>query len=1521
MINTLKPYITILLFVLVNWPVLIYARQVDNLKIQHFDQKSGLEFITITDIKQDQLGFIWLASQDGLSRFDGYSFLTYRKNFNDPSSLMDNFIWQINLNKDHSLWLATRTGFTHYEPLTETFDNHTIESANNKEIVVSAILPYKKDQIIIGTAGSGLFQYQKSNNKISPINSSPLSQNNFINVLFHDEADTGIWIGSGTNYISNQGESGLQFYLPDEKIIKSFPVPFKSGINSILAADKDYLWIGTFGDGLWKFNKKQHSFSPGPDIADSFIHTLLKDKKNGLWIGTNSGLYLLKSGKVHPFMPNARKGEGPGNRLIKSLFLDRSENLWIGTWTDGLFKVNLMENGFHKLSQGNNEETLSGNVIPAVTQYQNDLWVAEWKNGIEKFSASGKKIRHYQHLEKQKKSLTGGYIRQLHVDKKNNLWIGSTNGLDLFQPATDNFKHFMPGKGDINSLCGNLILNLSSDNQGLWIGTRGSGACFLAYGSDKFKSYRHNPADDNSISHNNVSVILADPPFGIWFGTEGGGLNFLNTQTHKFTHYNYSASNTPGTTPHNLTHNNISALMLDNNQTLWIGTQGGGINRFHFNKNTRTVSKIDYISTADGLSSDAIAGIVEGDDGNIWIGTTHGITSLNKSGHMAYYEADDIYFIGSQYKNSQGDIYFGSAYGLRYFNPDNIKLNPYKIPVAFTKFRLNNKTIKPGENSLLKQSITLSFKLTIPHDQNMFTIEFAGLDFQDPASNKYKYRLQGFDKDWIEANASQRFATYTNIPAGEYRLKVIAANNAGLWNEQGRSLKIKIETSPWASNWAFTLYSLLIFALFTYLAWEYRQREELNEQYDQELKKKEQRLLLSLWGSGNELWDWDMITGEVVSSNELDLLTLPKNLLNGSRNALMDYIHEKDVHRVNHAYLLHRTNRSPIFECNYRIKDTDGHWVWVLDKGKIVEWDALGNPIRMSGTLENINNIKSTEERLKIIAKSLEKTTDGIWITDENFNFVFVNESFLNLSGLSREELYQSEFHFRNIGNQNLNFENHVKQYLRTEGRWQGEIWDITAEGKDYQQQLNIDSIRDEEGIITHYIGVFSDISHRKSTEKKLRNLIKNDRLTGLLNYTHFLQVTENIINQRENNKPLNFAIIFISIDGFKFINEHFGLDIGDKLLIAFAKRLEKISQSADALSRFGGDDFVILKENINDSSISSYLTQLRLTLTKPYNLSGHEIIITTSCGFAFYPEHGKLANELFANSHAALNQIKQNSGDGIQKFNEIIRSRSSISQQLDIELRHAISNNELELFFQPRIHLATGNIDTIETSLRWNSPRRGVIPPNNFLPIAEKTGLIFPIGKWVIQTLFKTLHDWRDLLGNHNFGLHISIEQLKQSGFADNLEQHLLNAAISPDKIELIIKDSKNWHKGVTSKTNLDKLRMMNCQLSLSNFGSTETSITWLKENILSSVKISQQLIGDLENSKANQEVVKGLIHIANNMNLNCLANGVQTEFQANWLKENGCHSATGHLFSQPVNAKGFIEMIKHWSPRDISW
>ncbi len=1512
MIKKLKIDRALLALAFLICPFLINASPVSHLKIQHFDQKSGLEFVTVTSIKQDPFGFIWLASQDGLSRFDGNRFLTFHKKLNDPESLMDNFIWNIFADDDNSLWLATQNGFSQYQPLSENFNNHTLISG--KEIIASSIISTATNQILVGTSGYGLFEYDKNAKKITPIIGPSLTHKDFINVLFKDNNGSGIWIGKGTNYISNQGRTGLSCYLPEKRLIKSFPVPFKTGIISITQADDDNLWIGTFGDGLWKFNLTRHTFSPGPKIPDGFIHALQNDNHRGLWVGTNTGLFFVKSGEIYPFMPRASKSDGPGNRLIKSLFMDRSENLWVGTWTDGLFKINLMENGFHLLDKGNDEQTLSDNLIPAATIYQNELWVAEWKNGIEKFSATGIKKHHYQHNPKKQHSLTKGYIRQLHVDKKNNLWIGSTLGLELYQPETDDFKHFRNNPENDQSLCGNMILELTSDSSGLWIGTRGGGSCFLAYGSSQFTSYRHNPANDNSMSNNNISVILPDPPYGIWFGTEGGGLNFLERNSASFTHF-FSNNKVP----FKLTHNNISALMLDTKNTLWVGTQGGGINRFYFKDHSRKIAQTDYISSSEGLSSDSIAAIVKGNDGKIWVGTSHGITSINTSGHMDYFETGDTYLIGSQFQNKNGDIYLGSVNGLRYFNPEKIKLNPYTIPVVLTRFLLNNKVVYPGEKSILKHSITLSKRIILPHDQTMFTIEFAGLDFQDPPSNQYRYQLRGFDTGWIKTNPHQHFATYTNIPSGEYQFKVIAANNASLWNSQGRSLEIKIEPSPWASGWAFILYSLLAFSVFSYLAWEYRQRELMGEQYNKKLKNKEQRLLLSLWGSGNELWDWNMITDEVVRSNELDLITLPKNLLNKSHQSLKKYIHEKDLHRINQAYLLHRTNRSPIFECSYRIQDHDGCWIWVLDKGKIVEWDALGNPVRMSGTLENINPIKSTEERLKIIAKSLEKTSDGVWITDENFQFVFVNESFLKLTGNSKEQIYQTKLYFKSSENQNQNFEKNVKQYLRTEGKWQGEVWDVTSFGQKYLQQLNIDSILDEDGNISHFIGVFSDITHRKKTDKQLRDLIKNDRLTGLLNYTWFLQITENIINQRNNSGQLKFAVIFVSIDKFKFINEHYGLDVGDALLVSFAKRLKSVSPSDDTLARLGGDDFVILKDTADDSEISNQLSQLRETLTKPYPLSKSEIIISISIGIAYYPQNGSQANELSANAHAALNQIKQNDGDGIQIFNEIIRSRTNISQQLDAELRYAIENNELELHFQPRVNLSNGYIETIETFLCWNSPRRGLILPKNFLPMAEKTGLIFAIGQWVVQHLFSTLREWESLLSQYDFGLHVSIEQLKQLDFADNLKQHLEQASIPGAKIELIIKDSKNWHKSIVSNTNIHRLRDMNCKFSLANFGSSDSNIIWLRENLLSSVKISRQLISDLEHNAANQEVIKGLIYTANNMKLNCLANGVETVQQANWLKQNGCYAATGYLFSPPLNASDFIRFMDNWQPQTI--
>ena len=1480
--------------------------------LKHYSQENGFVYPSVTSITKDKLGYLWISSQDGLSRFDGYQLKTYTKIPNNEDSLGNNFVWDLSHDKFGNLWLAHRNGFSKYGISNQKFSNYSIlhpYQSNNEEC--NAITIDSKGRIWIGTATEGIQMLDPTTNTLSSLAELTPSPKKFINVLNVDEK--GLWIGTGNAFLRSHGDSILWRYQFSTQQFSAYPLPVAAGISSIRAIGHHTLLLGTYGDGVWQFDQNTHQFSLFTHLPDDHINAIESDPEGRVWIGTQSGLFIYFNDKIVPFYLENN------NKIIQqiySVYLDTHENLWVGTWDDGIFQISLFDNGFKfKTAAQGRKELVDSQVLSMGNDAKNNLWVANWSGGIVVFDPKIEKvITHYQHDDSNPKSLVKGNPRQIHLDKKNNLWIGTTEGLSLYHPQTNDFSRFVQDPKDHTSLCGHNVLDITSDSKnGLWVTTRDGGACYLADGQTHFVSYQHQDNDPTSLSNNSVSAVLVDEPYGVWFGTEGGGLNFYDYTSQKFIHYQAGSNGFIGS-------NIVSALLKDSHGRIWVASQGGGLSLLEFAENSRKIVDAISISTNNGLSSDAVTGMAEDTNGNIWIATTAGISFYEPTKTFPKvtrtFNKENNFYNGSFFQDSSGRIYFGGDEGLQYFSPKEIKLNPHLPPVIFTDFKVSNKSLVPQRNGLLSTSIELAESVRVPYDQHIFSIQFSALNFRRPELNQYRYRLRGFDENWYQTDSHSRSATYTNLPHGTYHFEVQGSNNDGLWNPKSTELDIIVENPPWATLPAVLAYLLIGAFFISYFIQSFRQKEKVKESYTQHLKETEERLRLSLWGSGDEFWDWNIKTGEVFRSNELPFETLPKKLLNGQLEGLKSFIHPKDINQLNLAYLAHRSGREPVFEATYRVKNSNNQWIWVLDRGKIVEWDDKGNPLRMAGTVKNINHIKENEQQLNIIAKSLENTSDGVWITDKDLVLIFINDSFSKITGKNREEAINHSYHFYNLKTaiENDQYEKNIWQYVNTRGHWIGDIWGKRANGELFLQHLSINAVTDNNQVITHFIGVFSDITQKKKSQDELRMLTEYDRMTGLLNHSQFMTQVEHHISLNKGKNLM--GLIFINLNDFKKINSLYGLEQGDNLLKSVAKRLNQVVHKNQLISRFSADEFAILITQVEDKeSFSTIINEIETQINYPHKIADDEINITACLGIALYPEHGQDAKTLLENAHIAMSQLKSSYRKGFQYFNEALHIQSTINHQLNQELQQALKLKEFELYFKPRISLQTQEILSYEIHLRWNSPNRGLIKPNNFIPHAEKSGLVVAIGNWVLQRLFLMLEKWNALLKGRLVSIYLSPIQLNQNEVFNGLQKKLkLSNKIKPQQLEFIIPERVSLHNRMKVRKNIEHLIQLGCQISIQNFGATQITLEWLKRTQPNSVRINSQVVRDLSQSKPTQEVANALITIAKNLSIHTIAEGVQDHQTKKLVEQLGCDSATGPFFSQALCAKDFQNFLENW-------
>lgn len=715
-------------------------------------------------------------------------------------------------------------------------------------------------------------------------------------------------------------------------------------------------------------------------------------------------------------------------------------------------------------------------------------------------------------------------------------------------------------------------------------------------------------------------------------------------------------------------------------------------------------------------------------------------------------------------------------------------------------------------------------------------------------------------------------------------------------------LPLPVLALDWQGTMPYILSSILLFSfgalLLAHLSILKMRR------YQSRLEQSEERLRLSLWGSGDELWDWNISAGTLYRSSSWQKaveLTPETDQFPPNR----EQIHPKDIERVTEQLYLHLAGETPHFEAAYRLKASDGGWIWVLDRGKVVSSDADGAATRMTGTLKNIQLLKHTEERLELFARCLENISDAVVICDTNFIVIEVNHSFSNITGKSREQVIKKPFELALYPQRYLQ---DIGAKLQAEGNWQGEIQDQRLDGEIYQAELNFDVVKDEHHTITQYVAVFSDISERKRKEAELSRLANSDTLTGLPNRALFSAELSRLVE-----REVRHALLVFDLDNFKKINDSLGHQLGDTLLVKLAERLSERTRQKDRLYRLGGDEFAILLEDTNDiHTITTLAKELIKQINLPFFISQHELAITSSIGIVLYPEDGADPEALLRNADTAMYHAKHEGANRYLFFNDSMNKLAVKRLQLENLIRHGLKEDYFAVFYQPKMDILSGQLVGMEALVRFITPKRGLISPASFIPVAEETGQIVEIGEVVLRKACLDVKRWIDQgLFHGRVAVNLSVKQFMLPYLCEQIDDVLQQTELPSYHLELEITEGTVMQSPKMAIDTMKKLRARGIHLAMDDFGTGYSSLAYLKQFPLNTLKIDKAFIDDM-NTARGRNMVDTIVTIAHNLSLTVVAEGVEYVEQLQQLKQLRCEIIQGYFYSKPLSAEDFTQFLK---------
>ena len=574
--------------------------------------------------------------------------------------------------------------------------------------------------------------------------------------------------------------------------------------------------------------------------------------------------------------------------------------------------------------------------------------------------------------------------------------------------------------------------------------------------------------------------------------------------------------------------------------------------------------------------------------------------------------------------------------------------------------------------------------------------------------------------------------------------------------------------------------------------------------------------------------------------------------------------------------------------------------------------DERGQPDGLIAFLSDVTERRNCVEQISLYARVFEQSEEGVLITDAQERIVFVNQAFTRITGYAEQEVIGATPNKFSSGRHDAAFFEKMWKHLREFGYWAGEAWDRRKNGEIYPKWLSIGTVHDVAGVVTHYFSIFSDITDRKRADGRIQHLAYFDALTGLPNRTQFSRLTDQALKASKRNSSFG-AVLFININRFKLINDTLGHAIGDEVLQEIARRFRSCLRGADLVCRLGSDEFAVgLFEIASRDHTANVAQKLLATLDDVITIGAHALKLGAAIGISVYPEDGLDTETLLRKADIAMDRAKQAGADGFAVFSEDMNVRAVDRLNLEAGLRGAIDHGELLLYYQPKVRVSDGAIIGAEALVRWNDPRRGLVPPFEFIPVAEESGLIVQISSWVLEDACRQIREWADAgLPAMNVAVNLSARDFA-ADLPARVRALLARHGIGAEWLELEITEGMLMHNTDMVIAVMDEISAMGVALSLDDFGTGYSSLSYLKRFPIDTLKIDRSFIVNIPADADDCAISGAIVSMAKQLKHKVIAEGVETAAQLAFLRDIGCDEIQGYLFSPPVPAEQLAAMVR---------
>ncbi len=779
----------------------------------------GLSQAAVNAVVQDQQGFMWFGTQEGLDRYDGYDFKSYHHDTIDAGSLSNDWVWTLLVDRSGRLWVGSDGGgLSRYLPDSDSFIHYRHNPDNPTSLAndrVRAIYEDRSGVLWIGTDGGGLSRLDPQTGRFKNYSYELESQaSSGKNKVFsvRESRDGRLWVGTdGAGLV--EFDRLTERFVPYASSREDAPDLGRERVRTIYEDAQGRLWIGTYDAGVklldladGSIRALQNSPSDPHSLSHNEVRSVFQDADGTIWVGTDHGLNEWRPA-IQGFVAyrhDPAVGGSLVNNRIMSIYQDRGDVLWIGTF-GGVSRWNYLSDDFLHIVND-----LGNNLVTSVREASDaNLWVGTYGGGLNRLNPLSGESHSYRHDPADPKSLSDNRVMSVFAASNEVVWVGTrAGGLNRLDVNTGHFTRYEHDPKKPASLSALGVTSIyAQDDSSLWVGTYGGGLNRLDIASGQFQAWRHDPNDNTSISSDRVLSIVRSRTGTLWIATEDGGLNEFDPRTYKFTRYQHQSKSADS-----LSSDTAWEVLEGQDGSLWVATRDGGLNRWHPGDRKAGNPVFRHYGKAEGLVSNAIYGVLEDRSGMLWLSGNRGLTRFNpETEEVRHFDTENglrsnEFNYGARTGTASGSLVFGGSSGLVIFDPLKIRTNYHQPQVAVTAIsRMDPVAYGHSETAAVPV-------LNLDYRDYAVSFEFTALDFSSSDKNQYRYLLEGFDKQWLNPGRFRR-TTYTNLPAGDYVFKVKASNNEGIWSSDVAAIGITVQPPPWKSDMAYLSYALLAMAL------------------------------------------------------------------------------------------------------------------------------------------------------------------------------------------------------------------------------------------------------------------------------------------------------------------------------------------------------------------------------------------------------------------------------------------------------------------------------------------------------------------------------------------------------------------------------------------------------------------------------------------------------------------------------------------------------------------------------------